>query len=105
MHPTEVADQRDELFLLDVREDPEWEAGRIAGATHIPMGQLNARIDEIPRDGTIVCVCRSGARSGAVTDALNRAGFTAENLDGGMHAWEDADLPIVDDEGEGGWVA
>ncbi len=105
MQPIDAADQHDELFLLDVREDQEWEAGRIAGAVHIPMGQLNARIAEIPSDRRIVCVCRSGGRSGAVTDALNRAGFTAENLDGGMHAWEDADLPIVDDEGDGGWVA
>lgn len=104
MQPNEVADQRDELFVLDVREDDEWEAGRIDGAVHIPMGQLNARIDEIPRDGDIVCVCRSGGRSGAVTDALNRAGYTARNLEGGMHAWEDADLTIVNDEGEGGHV-
>lgn len=105
MQPTEVADQRGELFILDVREDEEWEAGRIAEAVHIPMGQLNDRIDEIPRDTEIACVCRSGGRSGAVVDALNRAGFTAHNVEGGMYAWESADLPIVDDEGEGGWVA
>lgn len=105
MKPTEVADQPDDVFLLDVREDPEWVAGRIDGAVHIPMGQLNQRIAEIPRDRPIVCVCRSGARSGAVTDALNRAGFEASNLDGGMHAWESADLPIIDDDGAGGRVA
>ncbi len=105
MLPTEVADQRDDLFILDVREDEEWAAGRIDGALHIPMGQLNARIDEIPKDEPIVCVCRSGGRSGAVTDALNRAGFHAANMVGGMHAWEAADLTMVDDDGEGGWVA
>lgn len=105
MGPNEVVDQRDELVVLDVREDQEWEAGRIDGAVHIPMGQLNARIAEIPQDQPIVCVCRSGGRSGAVTDALNRAGFIASNLDGGMHAWENADLPIVGDDGPGGWVA
>lgn len=105
MLPTEVADQRDDLFILDVREDEEWEAGRIDGAAHIPMGQLNARIAEIPQDTSIVCVCRSGGRSGAVTDALNRAGFQAANMVGGMHAWEHADLTIVNDDGESGRVA
>ncbi|MBY5160921.1 rhodanese-like domain-containing protein [Salsipaludibacter albus] len=105
MEPTELDDQLDDVFVLDVREDQEWDAGRIAQAVHIPMGQLNARIDEIPKDTPIVCVCRSGSRSRAVTDALNRADFQAHNLEGGMHAWEDADLPIVDDDGDGGWVA
>lgn len=105
MQPGELNDQLGDVFLLDVREDQEWEAGHIDRAVHVPMGQLNGRIDELPRDDPIVCVCRSGARSQAVTDALNRAGFTASNLDGGMHAWEDADLPIVTDEGEDGWVA
>ncbi len=105
MEPTELDERLDDVFVLDVREVQEWDAGRIAQAVHIPMGQLNARIDEIPRDATIVCVCRSGSRSRAVTDALERAGWTAHNLEGGMHAWESVDLPIVNDEGDDGWVA
>lgn len=105
MHPSEAHDHVDDHFLLDVREDDEWQAGHVAEAVHIPMGQLNARIDELPRDQPIIAICRSGNRSGAVTDALNRAGFTAHNLEGGMYAWEGADLPIVTDDGEPGWVA
>lgn len=105
MHPSEAHDHLDDHFLLDVREADEWQAGHVAEAVHIPMGQLNARIDEIPRDQPIIAICRSGNRSGAVTDALNRAGFTAHNLEGGMYAWESADLPIVTDDGGPGWVA
>ena len=105
MDVAQANDQLDDVFLLDVREDVEWDAGHVEQAVHIPMGQLNARIDEIPEDRTIVCVCRSGQRSRAVTDALNRAGYTAHNLEGGMHAWDQAGLPYVASDGAPGRVA
>ena len=105
MNPSEARDHIDDHFLLDVREHDEWQAGHVAEAVHIPMGQLNTRIAEIPRDQPIIAICRSGNRSGAVTDALNRAGYTAHNLDGGMFAWAAEGLPVVTDEGEPGWVA
>lgn len=105
MDPMEANEQLDDVFLLDVREQPEWDAGHVEEAVHIPMGDLNARIDEIPKDQTIVCVCRSGNRSGAVCDALNRAGYTAHNLEGGMHAWDSAGLPFVAADGSEGTVA
>lgn len=89
-------------LALDVREDDEWEAGRIEGSLHIPLGELGARQAEIPGDRPIVCVCRSGSRSAAVTDALVRAGFEAENLAGGLKAWKSAGLPI---EPADGWIA
>jgi rhodanese-related sulfurtransferase len=85
--------------LLDVREQTEWDAGHIEQAVHIPMGELNARVDEIPSDRPIVVVCRSGNRSQAVTDALNRAGWTAHNLEGGMYAWQSAGLDFVATDG------
>jgi rhodanese-related sulfurtransferase len=86
---------------LDVREDDEWQAGHIAGALHIPMGELGARLDELP-DAGIVAVCRSGSRSGLVTDALRRAGYRVENLRDGMRGWQRAGLPL---EPADGWVA
>lgn len=87
---------------LDVREDEEWDAGRIDGALHIPMGELGQRQAEIPQDRPIVAVCRSGSRSAAVTQALLRAGYEVENLAGGMEAWQAAGLPLDPPEG---WVA
>ena len=74
-------------LLLDVREPDEWRAGHAPPATLIPMGQVLAKTNDLPRDGTIVVVCRSGGRSAAVTDALRAGGFDAVNLAGGMCAW------------------
>ena len=105
MQPKEAYDNRDTVQLLDVREPYEWQAGHIEGATHIPMSQLNARQNEIAQDRKVVPVCRSGSRSGQVTMALQRAGYDADNLDGGMMMWQASGLPIVTDSGAAGQVA
>lgn len=101
MGPEEAHEVRDEVQLVDVREPYEWTAGHIEGALHIPMGQLGERQGELAQDRTIVAVCRSGNRSGQVVAALRDAGYEAENLDGGMQAWARADLPFVDEDGQG----
>lgn len=81
-------------MLLDVREDFEWAEWHAPQAVHIPMGELGGRLNELPTDRTIVCICHVGARSAAVADALNRAGWTAVNVGGGMAAWAAAGLEI-----------
>lgn len=91
-------------FLLDVREDEEWDAGHAAGAVHIAMGLVAERVAEIPADRTVVCICRVGGRSGAVATALAGAGLEVRNLDGGMLAWEAAGLAVVTDAGGPGRV-
>jgi rhodanese-related sulfurtransferase len=91
-------------LLLDVREDDEWEAGHAPHAVHLAMGLVADRIDEIPQDRTVVCVCRVGGRSGAVAGALAGAGYDVRNLAGGMLAWEQAALPVVTDDGGVGRV-
>ena len=87
MLPTDVSKRHSELHLLDVREQDEWDAGHIDGAQHIPLGELAARMGEVPRDRTVVAVCRSGSRSDRAARGLRAAGFAAENLDGGVTAW------------------
>lgn len=104
MEPRTVADRRDDLWLLDVRETWEWQAGHIEGATHIPMDQLGARLAEVPTDATVVAVCRSGARSDQVAQALRQREYDAHNLDGGVTAWHAADLPLVAEGGGAGQV-
>ena len=91
-------------FLLDVREDDEWEAGHAAEAVHIAMGLVSERVGEIPIDRTVICVCRMGGRSGAVATALVEVGFDVHNLNGGMTAWEIAGLPVVTDAGPTGQI-
>ncbi|MFT2705980.1 rhodanese-like domain-containing protein [Clavibacter zhangzhiyongii] len=94
-----------ESWLLDVREDDEWEAGHSAVAHHIPMGELEARAAEIPTDQHIAVVCRSGHRSSIATQALIRGGFAASNVTGGMQAWSQMGGDVVTDEGADGCVA
>jgi rhodanese-related sulfurtransferase len=83
-----------DVFLVDVREDYEFAAGHIPEATLIPLGQLSSRLNEIPKDKTVVAVCRSGNRSGQATQLLRQAGFDAHNMDGGMISWEQAGFDI-----------
>jgi rhodanese-related sulfurtransferase len=104
MEATEASVRRDELFLLDVRELDEWNAGHVPGAVHIPMRELGSRQSELPSDRTILCVCRSGSRSSMVTRALAEAGYRVENLDGGLQRWEAYGLDLEDQSGEQGMV-
>jgi rhodanese-related sulfurtransferase len=81
-------DAGEKPVVLDVREADE--LARVAypfPVVHVPMGELPARIGELPRDGVIVCACRSGGRSASVVRFLRQQGFDAVNLDGGILAW------------------
>lgn len=89
-------------FVLDVRRRDEFTAGHVPGARLIPLPELGARIDEVPRDRQIVCVCRSGSRSGSAVKLLTKHGYYAENLRGGMLAWGRAGLPVRTGSGPGG---
>ena len=86
--------------ILDVREDMEWEAGHIEGAQHIPLGDVPARYGEVPLDEDVDIICRSGGRSLKATAYLQDAGFDVLNVLGGMGAWQDAEKPMVSENGE-----
>ncbi|MDQ4133168.1 MAG: rhodanese-like domain-containing protein [Actinomycetota bacterium] len=105
MQPNELARRLDEVQVVDVRFPNEWEAGRIHGARHVPLDQLEDRQDEIDPSRPVVTVCRSGTRSAQAADRLRDEGFDAENLDGGMLAWADAGLPVTTPDGSPGTVA
>ncbi|GAA3023990.1 rhodanese-like domain-containing protein [Actinokineospora globicatena] len=85
--------------LLDVREQDEWDAGHAPTARHIPMGELVARLGELPADGEVYVICRSGGRSARVTQYLNGNGWDAVNVDGGMQAWAALGQPVVSETG------
>lgn len=86
-------------MLLDVREQDEWDAGHAPGATHIPLGELTERLGELPADGTVYVVCRSGGRSSRATAYLNDNGWDAVNVGGGMRGWAQAGRPMLGGSG------
>jgi len=71
-------------FLLDVREPVELAVEHVPEAVNIPLGQLRARLDELPRDREIRVICRSGQRAYYATRILSQEGFDARVLSGGM---------------------
>lgn len=85
----EMREQGDDHLLLDVRMPAEVAIADIGG-TVIPMSELQDRLDEIEpwKDRDVVVMCRSGARSARVVQALRSMGYEkAVNLDGGILAW------------------
>jgi len=83
--------------LVDVRTDHEWKAGRIAGATHIELGELSARAGEIERGAPVVFYCRGDNRSEMAAAAFNADGYQATTLKGGIEAWSEAGLALDPD--------
>ncbi len=84
-----------DLVVLDVREPFEWEAGHIAGATHIPLGVLPVRANELDPQQRTVVVCHLGGRSAQAVMWLSGQGYDVVNLTGGMDAWEAAGRPVA----------
>lgn len=83
------------LVVLDVREPHEWAEGHIAGALHMPLGDLMERRGELNPEMQTLVVCHVGGRSARATAYLVSNGHSAVNLDGGMAAWADAGRPTT----------
>lgn len=94
-----VSEVADDAIILDVREQDEWDAGHAPGAVHIPLGDLPARLEDLPDTdaATLAVVCRGGGRSSRAVAWLSQQGFDVANLDGGMVAWESAGKRLVAD--------
>jgi rhodanese-related sulfurtransferase len=92
------------VVLLDVREDDEWARGHAAGARHIAMGDVPARMGEIDPEAQLYVVCHAGGRSMRVAQYLARNGYSPINVSGGMLAWAGAGRPVVTDDGGTGTV-
>lgn len=96
IQPHELAD---EAVILDVREQDEWDLGHAPGAVHIPLGDLPARLADLPEAdaGSLAVACRGGGRSSRAVAWLSQQGFEVANLDGGMIAWNAAGKQLVAD--------
>jgi rhodanese-related sulfurtransferase len=97
----ELQKLRDEgAQLVDVRAEHEWEAGRIEGATHLPLAELSERVGEIDREKPVVLYCRGGNRSTMAAEALAAEGYDASKLSEGIVGWAEAGLPLAPEGGE-----
>ncbi len=88
-----LLDAGSRVILLDCRRPEEWAAGRIPGAVHIPMDQIEARADELEDDEggkahPIAVYCHTGRRSLRVASALRGLGYSrASSVAGGIDLW------------------
>ena len=76
------------IFLLDCREQSEWDYAHIEGARHIPMMDVPQRLEELPGDVPIAVCCHHGVRSAQVAAYLRQQGYDpVYNVSGGIDAW------------------
>ncbi len=98
LSPEEVKNcqmQRPRCVLLDVREPRELtEVGAIDGFINIPLGQLEQRLQEIPKDKTVVTICHVGARAAKAAQILARHGYQTQGAIG-ILAWKEKNYPVV----------
>ena len=90
-------DAGDDLQIIDVREQNEYDTARLEGSKLIPLGQVLSRAGEIDPNRETVVHCKLGGRSAKAIEALTRAGFAGRllNLKGGITAWSNDVDPNV----------
>ena len=92
---TFAAAHRDGALVIDVREPAEYADGHVSRAVPMPLGEVAARVGELPRGVPVYVICASGNRSLAAADYLVRAGVDARSVAGGTAAWLRAGHPVI----------
>jgi hydroxyacylglutathione hydrolase len=89
-----------QALVLDVRNKDEWNSGHIPGALHIPLGELPARMAELPREREVIIHCQGGGRAAIGASVLAANGITnVKNLEAGFSAWASAGQPVETETG------
>ena len=92
----ELRDQQPDLYLLDVREQEEWDIARIEGAHLKPLSSFEENFNDIPKDTPVYCFCKVGGRSAMVVEFLKSKGYSSVvNVKGGIQAWAQEIDPTV----------
>jgi rhodanese-related sulfurtransferase len=81
--------------VVDVREQYEWDEGRIEGTIHIPMDRLASHRDKVATDRPVIFQCRLGGRSMMAAQAYRAAGYEAYSMAGGIQLWDDQRRPMI----------
>ncbi len=88
---------REKAVVVDVGEGEEFAAGHVAGAQHVPLAQLEARLPEVVRNKStpVLLVCATGGRAQRAQAQARKLGYDkAQALAGGLRAWKEASLPV-----------
>lgn len=85
--------------VFDVREDDEWAAAHIDGATLVPLGAVSESVDRFPTDRPAYIICAKGGRSARAAEFLRTRGVDAVNVAGGMGAWVESGKPSISGAG------
>lgn len=95
-----MIENQESFYLLDVREDHEWEKGHLPGAMHLSKGVIERDIEKLITDknAKIVLYCSGGFRSAIATANIQKMGYTnVISMEGGSRTWQEAGFPIVHD--------
>lgn len=79
--------KKENLYVIDVREDDEFEDGHVPGAIHMALGELESRLGELEKDMEYHMMCYSGSRSAMASRFLAQKGYKAVNVMGGMSSY------------------
>lgn len=96
---SEIINSNEDYMILDVRTLDEFNQGHLEDAVHIPVSELEDRLDELPQDKPIIVYCKSGVRSNTAANILVDNGFTMVfDMGGGILDWIDKGYPVVIEE-------
>src|SRR5436190_16877412 len=85
--------------LIDVRTEAEYATGRIPGARHIQLTEIQREVSALDKGQPVVIYCRAGNRSGPTAEAFAASGWDAHSIEGGLVAWADAGFQLEPEDG------
>jgi hydroxyacylglutathione hydrolase len=89
-------DREEDITVLDVRDQDEWKSAHVPGATHIYVGHVEKKFEDIPKEKPVAVMCSVGHRAGVAASILQRIGFPqVYNVLGSMSAWRRAGYPVT----------
>lgn len=91
-----IDSKAEDIYLLDIRDPKDYALGHIPGARNIAFKQIGQKLNQLPKDKTIIVYCYTGQTGGQTAALLNIAGFKTRSLNGGMNnGWLKAGYPVV----------
>jgi rhodanese-related sulfurtransferase len=102
LSPERVAEMLEagKVQLIDVRTAAEWDAGHVPDARHVELDEVQQQAETIDKSKPVVFQCRGGSRSEMVASAFRESGWDAYNMEGGLRAWDERELPLEPEEGQ-----